>query len=44
MMPAMMDGLVSGKVKAFYVFGENLANTEPDIQPCGALPGNPPSS
>ncbi len=31
MMPAMMDGLKSGKVKAFYVFGENLANTEPDI-------------
>jgi hypothetical protein len=31
MMPAMMDGLVSGKVKAFWVFGENLANTEPDI-------------
>ena len=32
MMPAMMDGLKSGKVKAFYVFGENLANTEPDIR------------
>ena len=32
MMPAMMDGLVDGKVKAFYVFGENLANTEPDIR------------
>jgi formate dehydrogenase major subunit len=31
MMPAMMDGLVTGKVKAFWVFGENLANTEPDI-------------
>jgi formate dehydrogenase major subunit len=31
MMPAMMDGLVTGKVKFFYVFGENLANTEPDI-------------
>ncbi len=31
MMPAMMDGLKSGKVKAFWVFGENLANTEPDI-------------
>jgi len=30
--PAMMDGLVDGKVKAFYVFGENLANTEPDIR------------
>jgi formate dehydrogenase major subunit len=31
MMPTMMEGLTSGKVKAFYVFGENLANTEPDI-------------
>ncbi len=31
MMPQMMDGLVDGKVRAFYVFGENLANTEPDI-------------
>ena len=32
MMPQMMDGLVDGKIKAFYVFGENLANTEPDIR------------
>ncbi len=32
MMPHMMDGLKSGKVKAFYIFGENLANTEPDIK------------
>ncbi len=31
MMPTMMDGLTTGKVKAFYVFGENLANTDPDI-------------
>ncbi len=31
MMPQMMDGLVSKKIRAFYVFGENLANTEPDI-------------
>ena len=31
MMPAMMDGLLDGKVRFFYVFGENLANTEPDI-------------
>jgi formate dehydrogenase major subunit len=29
--PAMMDGLVKGTVRAFYIFGENLANTEPDI-------------
>jgi formate dehydrogenase major subunit len=32
MMPKMMDGLVDGAVKFFYVFGENLANTEPDIR------------
>jgi formate dehydrogenase major subunit len=31
MMPQMMDGLVSKKIRAFYIFGENLANTEPDI-------------
>jgi formate dehydrogenase major subunit len=32
MMPQMMDGLEDGKVKLFYVFGENLANSEPDIR------------
>lgn len=32
MMPDMLDGLKSKKIKAFYVFGENLANTEPDIR------------
>jgi formate dehydrogenase major subunit len=32
MIPQMLDGLLDGKVKAFYVFGENLANTEPDIR------------
>lgn len=32
MIPQMMDGLVTGQVKAFYIFGENLANTEPDIR------------
>ncbi len=31
MMPQMIDGLANGKIKAFYCFGENLANTEPDI-------------
>ncbi len=31
MIPHMMEGLVSKKVKGFYIFGENLANTEPDI-------------
>jgi formate dehydrogenase major subunit len=32
MIPQMMDGLVSKKVRAFYIFGENLANSEPDIR------------
>ena len=32
MIPEMMEGLHSKKVRAFYVFGENLANTEPDIR------------
>ncbi len=32
MMPQMMEALVDKKVRAFYVFGENLANTEPDIR------------
>ena len=31
MIPQMMEGLVDGAVKAFYIFGENLANSEPDI-------------
>lgn len=31
MMPDMMDGLKSGRVRGFWIFGENLANTEPDI-------------
>jgi len=31
MMPRMMDGLLDGKIRALYIFGENLANTEPDI-------------
>lgn len=32
MIPQMMDGLVNKKVRGFYIFGENLANTEPDIK------------
>ncbi len=32
MLPQMLDGLADGKIKFFYVFGENLANTEPDIK------------
>lgn len=32
MIPQMMEGLVDGSVKGFYIFGENLANTEPDIR------------
>lgn len=31
MMPDMLDGLKSKKIKAMYIFGENLANTEPNI-------------
>jgi len=31
MIPDMIDGLASGNIKALYVFGENIANTEPDI-------------
>ncbi|MBP1750719.1 MAG: formate dehydrogenase, catalytic subunit, partial [Deltaproteobacteria bacterium] len=31
MMPQMMEGLPDKKIRAFYIFGENLANTEPDI-------------
>jgi len=29
--PDMIEGLHTGRIKAFYIFGENLANTEPDI-------------
>jgi formate dehydrogenase major subunit len=32
MIPQMMEGLVNGKTRGFYIFGENLANTEPDIR------------
>ena len=32
MIPDMIDGLSDGSVKALYVFGENIANTEPDIR------------
>jgi formate dehydrogenase major subunit len=32
MIPQMLEGLPSGEVKAFWIFGENLANTEPDIR------------
>ena len=32
MIPQMMEGLVDGRVRGFYIFGENLANTEPDIR------------
>jgi len=31
MMPDMFDGLIDGKIKAFWIFGENPANSEPDI-------------
>ena len=29
--PDMIDGLGNGSIKALYAFGENIANTEPDI-------------
>ncbi len=32
MMPDMLDGLATKKIRAFYIFGENIANTEPDIR------------
>ena len=32
MIPQMMEGLTDGRVRGFYIFGENLANTEPDIK------------
>ncbi len=32
MIPQMMEGLIDKKVRAFYIFGENMANTEPDIR------------
>ncbi len=32
MIPQMMEELVSGKVRGFYIFGENPANSEPDIR------------
>ena len=31
MIPDMIEGLPTGKIKALYIFGENIANTEPDI-------------
>ncbi len=32
MIPDMIEGLKTKKIKAFYIFGENIANTEPDIK------------
>jgi len=32
MIPQMMEKLISKKVRGFYIFGENPANTEPDIR------------
>ncbi len=32
MIPQMMEGLVDGTIRGFYIFGENLANTEPNIR------------
>ncbi|AEB08931.1 formate dehydrogenase subunit alpha [Desulfobacca acetoxidans] len=32
MIPQMIEGLTTGTIKFLYVFGENLANAEPDIR------------
>jgi formate dehydrogenase major subunit len=32
MMPQMFEGIADGSLKALWIFGENLANTEPDIR------------
>lgn len=32
MIPAMMEGLIDGSVRGLYIFGENMANSEPDIR------------
>jgi formate dehydrogenase major subunit len=32
MIPGMFEGIEQGTIKALWVFGENLANTEPDIR------------
>jgi formate dehydrogenase major subunit len=29
--PQMLEGLTDGRIRGFYIFGENLANVEPDI-------------
>ena len=31
-MPQMTKGLVSKKIRGFYIFGENLVDSEPDIR------------
>lgn len=31
MMPDMLEALPTKKIRAFYIFGENIVNTEPDI-------------
>ena len=31
MIPAMLEGLPTKKIRALYIFGENMANSEPDI-------------
>jgi len=32
MMPSMLEGLLDKRIRAFYIFGENMANSEPDIR------------
>ncbi len=31
MMPQMLEGLSDGRIRGFYIFGENLANSEPNM-------------
>ena len=31
MIPQMMEGLVNRRIRGFYIFGENMANTEPNM-------------
>jgi formate dehydrogenase major subunit len=31
MLPQMLEGLTDGRIRGFYIFGENLANSEPNM-------------
>ena len=32
MLPQMLEGLPDGRIRGLYIFGENLANTEPNMR------------